>query len=61
MEKNAPFTNDPLVLPSPERPSADIVNNGQYKYFVRAELPAFTNGRLPDVTIFAIKVDCRLG
>jgi hypothetical protein len=61
MESNAPFTNDPLVFLSPEGPSADIVNNRLYKYFVRAELPTFTNGTLPEVTIFAIKVDCRLG
>jgi hypothetical protein len=60
MESKAPFTNDPRVFPAPGREPADIVNN-EFKYFVRAELPTFTNGALPDVTIFAIRVDCRLG
>jgi hypothetical protein len=61
MERNAPFTNDPLVFPSPGTTPADIVDSAKYKYFVRAELPTFTNGALPDVTIFAIRVDCSLG
>jgi hypothetical protein len=62
MESKAPFTNDPRVFPRPGREPADIVNNEEFKYFVRAELPLHTNGALPDVVnIFAIRVDCRLG
>jgi hypothetical protein len=48
--ENAPFA---------ERPPADIVNNDEYKYFVRADL-----GEIPSdahVNIFAIRVGCRLG
>ena len=50
-EATAPFTSDP---------PADIVNNKEFKYFVRAEL----EGELPPrsaLKIFAIRVDCRLG
>jgi hypothetical protein len=59
-ERIAPFTNDPLMFPQPGREPADIVNNKEFKYFVRAEL----EGELPPrsaLKIFAIRVDCRLG
>jgi hypothetical protein len=59
IERNAPFTNDPRVLPAPGRPPADIVNNDLYKYFVRADAGELPRGSV--VNIFAIRVDCRLG
>jgi hypothetical protein len=59
-ERIAPFTTDKLIFPQPGREPADIVNNKEFKYFVRAEL----EGDLPSgsvLKIFAIRVDCRLG
>ena len=59
LERNAPFTADPLGNPAPGAPPADIVNNDEFKYFVRADLLGAPAGST--VNIFAIKVDCRLG
>jgi hypothetical protein len=58
-ERNAPFTNDPVVNRGPNRPPANIVDNGEFKYFVRADLLRAPDGSF--VNIFAIMVDCRLG
>lgn len=57
-EENAPFSLDPGVRPPAGAPPADIVNNDEYKYFVRAHMGDVGNAKL---NIFAIRVDCRLG
>jgi hypothetical protein len=59
LERNAPFTADMLGIPATGAPPADIVNNDEFKYFVRADLIGAPSGS--SVKIFAIRVDCRLG
>jgi hypothetical protein len=64
MERFAPVTADSLVGAAPRRDPRplDLVNNDEFKYFVRAKVGELLDVRPRQlVQIFAIRVDCLLG